>query len=109
MEKSVSEVKGLVKKVFKVNWYNGRITRNGNSGSLIIWNKGFVPKPIAKVISSNDSIILFDTSYTDRVLDFMKQYKHKFLSEERFVSLRLGTQEDFYQVYDGVYSNRIYA
>ena len=109
MRKDISEVKGIAKKVFKINWFNGRITSNGNPNSMIIWSGGLIPKPIAKIVPSNDSVLLLDTRYTDKALDFMRQYQHKFLSEEHFVSLRLGTQEDFYQIYDGTYSNKIYA
>jgi hypothetical protein len=77
MEKSISEIKGLAKKVFNINGFAGRITPNG-SGSLLIWNKGLIPKVVAKIVPEIDTIYLLDIKYDDKAIEFVKLYELQF-------------------------------
>jgi hypothetical protein len=77
MEKNISEIKGLVKEVFKINGFAGRITPNGQ-GSLLIWNKGFIPKVVAKIIPNIDTLYVMDRKYDEKAMEFVRLYETRF-------------------------------
>ncbi len=81
----VSDVKGLAKKVFGINWAFGRVSPSrSDHGSFVIWSRQIIPKEIAKIVPSFHKIYLFDERYIGKAEEFIKQYKLKYPHEDLF-------------------------
>jgi hypothetical protein len=86
MEKNIQNIKGLARRVFKINWFSGRITREGKW--IIIWSKDLIPRVVTKIHPINDMIYITDRRYLGEAKEFVEHYKKELLNEGEHVTLR---------------------
>ena len=84
--KDISEVKGLIREVFKINGFAGRITENGRS-SLLVWSKGLIPRVVAKIVPSIDRLYLMNEKYEEKAKEFAELYQLKYLFDDGYLRI----------------------
>lgn len=89
--KDISEVKDLIREAFKINGLAGRITSNimpDGKGSLHVWDKGLVPRVVARIIPSIDRLILReDRAYEKEGQKFAELYRLKYLFNDGYMNI----------------------
>ena len=87
MEKNLSEVKGLAKKVFHINGFSGRMsvlkTTNPDKKAIdnvLIWDNAIIPNrhPVVRIVPSIDVAYVLDRKYDDEAMELARLYESSF-------------------------------
>jgi hypothetical protein len=87
MEKNISEIKGLAKKVFHINGFSGRMsvikTTNPDKRAIdnvLIWDNAIIPgrQPVVKIVPSIDVAYVLDRKYDDETMELARLYESSF-------------------------------
>ena len=86
MEKTQDNIRGLVKKVFGLNRFFGKVTNE--RGGLIVWNKSLIPSIAVIIFPENDAVYVNNRKYEQRAKEFAEIYRKEFLKGTEQVTLK---------------------